>query len=65
MRRIGVLITFAESDPDFQSLVQALVQRLQELGWSDGRNIRIDYRWAAANGVEQQTLAEELVDNAP
>ena len=35
MRRIGVLITFAESDPDSQSLVQALVQRLQELGWSD------------------------------
>ena len=35
MRRIGVLITFAESDPASQSLVQVLVQRLQELGWSD------------------------------
>jgi ABC-type uncharacterized transport system substrate-binding protein len=65
MRRIGVLITFAESDPDSQSLVQALVQRLQELGWSDGRNIRIDYRWAAAERGRAQTLAEELVEMHP
>jgi putative ABC transport system substrate-binding protein len=65
MRRIGVLITFAESDPDSQSLVRALVQRLQELGWSDGRNIRIDYRWAAAERGRAQALAEELVEMHP
>ena len=53
------------SDPDAQSLVRALVQRLQELGWSDGRIIRIDYRWAAAERGRAQALAEELVEMHP
>jgi putative ABC transport system substrate-binding protein len=42
-----------------------LVQRLQELGWSDGCNIRIDYRWAAAERGRAQALAEELVEMHP
>jgi putative ABC transport system substrate-binding protein len=49
MRRIGVLSTFAESDPEAQSLVEALDQSLQELGWVEGRSLRIDRRWAAGN----------------
>jgi ABC-type uncharacterized transport system substrate-binding protein len=65
MRRIGVLVTFGESDPAAQSSVRALVQRLEELGWSDGRNIRIDYRWAAAERGRAQVLAKELVDMRP
>src|SRR5262249_20813683 len=47
--RIGVLSTFAESDPEAQSMVEALDQTLQELGWVEGRNLRIDRRWAAGN----------------
>ena len=63
--RIGVLVTFTENDPDARSLVQALVQRLGELGWRDGRNIQIDYRWAAAERSKAQVLAEELVKTRP
>jgi putative ABC transport system substrate-binding protein len=46
-RRIGVLMVIAESDPDAQPRVTAFEQRLRELGWTVGRNIRIDYRWPA------------------
>ena len=63
--RIGVLVTFTENDPDARSLVQALVQRLGELGWRDGRNIQIDYRWAAAERSKAQVLAQELVKTRP
>jgi putative tryptophan/tyrosine transport system substrate-binding protein len=41
---IGVLMAYAESDPTSQSFVAAFVHGLQELGWTDGRNVRIDYR---------------------
>ena len=46
MRRIGVLIPFAESDAEALAQVIAFRQRLEQLGWTDGRNLRIDYRWA-------------------
>jgi putative tryptophan/tyrosine transport system substrate-binding protein len=49
MRRIGVLMAIAESDPDARPRVAALEQRLRELGWAIGRNISIDYRWPAPN----------------
>jgi putative ABC transport system substrate-binding protein len=65
MRRIGVLATFIESDPESQSWISALVQRVQELGWTDGRNVRIDYRWAAAERSRAQTLAQELIELQP
>jgi putative tryptophan/tyrosine transport system substrate-binding protein len=45
MRRIGVLMYLAADDPDSPARVAAFAQGLQELGWIDGRNIRIDYRW--------------------
>ncbi len=45
MRRIGVLIAFAEDHPVGQARVTAFLQGLQQLGWTDGRNVRIDYRW--------------------
>ena len=47
MRRIGVLMNFAATDRDNQSAVKAFRQRLDELGWSEGRNLRVDDRWAA------------------
>ena len=49
MSRIALYMNFAESDPEAQSSVRALVDRLQELGWTNGRNARIDYRWGAAD----------------
>jgi putative ABC transport system substrate-binding protein len=47
MRRIAVLMALAENDPDAAPRVEAFERRLQELGWTRGRNIRIDYRWPA------------------
>jgi putative tryptophan/tyrosine transport system substrate-binding protein len=47
MRKIGVLMGFAESDRDGQAFVAAFRQGLQKLGWVEGHNLRIDTRWAA------------------
>jgi putative ABC transport system substrate-binding protein len=46
LRRIGVLMPYAESDQDGQAFIAAFREGLQKLGWVEGRNIRIDYRWA-------------------
>ena len=46
MRRIGVLMHAAADDPEGQARIAAFLQGLQQLGWTDGRNVRIDYRWA-------------------
>jgi putative ABC transport system substrate-binding protein len=53
MRRIGVLMGYAESDLEAQAWVAAFREGLQKLGWAEGRNIRIDLRWAAADGLAQ------------
>ena len=47
MRRIGVLMSTATDDPEGQARIAAFAQGLQQLGWTDGRNVRIDTRWAA------------------
>src|SRR5947207_10590746 len=47
MRRVGVLMNLAVGDPEGEARSAAFLQALQQLGWSDGRNVRIDYRWAA------------------
>jgi putative tryptophan/tyrosine transport system substrate-binding protein len=65
MRRIGVLVSFVERDPDAQSYVEAVVKQLQELGWTEGRNIVFDYRWDAAERNRAQALAKELIDLQP
>jgi putative tryptophan/tyrosine transport system substrate-binding protein len=49
MRRIGVVMNLAESDQEGQARLAAFLQGLQELGWADGRNIRVDYRWGAGD----------------
>jgi putative tryptophan/tyrosine transport system substrate-binding protein len=61
VRRIGVLMAFAESDPEGQASVAAFREGLQGLGWMDGRNIRIDTRWAALDVELMQRFAKELV----
>ena len=65
MRRIGVLIAFAESDHEAQSWVAALREELRKLGWTDGRNIEIDTRWAAADVDSMKRYAKELVALQP
>src|SRR6266849_4352715 len=62
MRRIGVLMGIAESDPVRQSFVAAFTEALQELGWSSGRNIRIEYRWGAGDAERIRNFARELVE---
>ena len=58
MRRIGVLMAYAESDPEGQALIAAFREGLQKLGWTEGRNIRIDTRWAAADTGVDATIRE-------
>ena len=65
MRRIGVLLNVAADDPESLTRVTALAQGLQELGWIDGRNVRIDYRWGGANVERTRRYAAELVALAP
>jgi putative ABC transport system substrate-binding protein len=62
MRRIGVLMGIAESDPARQSFVSAFTGALQELGWSNGRNIQIEYRWGAGEAEQIRKFARELVE---
>ena len=66
MRRIGVLMGYAESDLDAQTKMAAFREGLQRLGWAEGRNIRIDTRWPIPADVESaQGLAKELVALQP
>jgi putative ABC transport system substrate-binding protein len=65
MRRIGVLMGWDENDPEAQFNLAAFVQGLQQLGWVDGRNVRIDYRWANGDINRMRMFAKELVDLQP
>jgi putative ABC transport system substrate-binding protein len=65
MRRIGVLMTLAADDPQAQVRLAAFQQALQQLGWSDGRNVRIDIRWHENDADRARTYAQELVALAP
>jgi putative tryptophan/tyrosine transport system substrate-binding protein len=65
VRRIGVLMGFAESDREGQTFVAAFREGLQKLGWVEGRNIRIDYRWTALDKELIQRFAKELVALQP
>jgi len=65
MRRIGVLMAFAESVREAQTWVAAFREGLQKLGWTEGRNIRIDTRWGALDAESRQRFAKELVALQP
>src|SRR5271156_717437 len=60
MRRIGVLMTPAENDPDVRSGVEVFRQGLHELGWSEGRNLQIDYRWGGGDVGRSTTPGDPL-----
>jgi ABC-type uncharacterized transport system substrate-binding protein len=65
MRRIGVLMTLAADDPEGQVRLSAFVQGLQQLGWTDGRNVAIDTRWGAGDANLYRRYATELVALVP
>ena len=65
MPRVAVLHSLAESDAEAQSWVKAFIEGCAALGWSDGRNVQIDVRWAGGEVKEIQRLARELLDQHP
>jgi putative ABC transport system substrate-binding protein len=65
MRRIGVLMGFAENDEVWQSYLASFKRGLEELGWIEGRNLRIYYRWAGEDAERTRITAEELVALSP
>ena len=65
VRRIGVLMGSAADDSESQARIAAFLQGLQQLGWADGRNVRIDTRWATTNAAEVRRHAAELAALAP
>jgi putative ABC transport system substrate-binding protein len=64
-RRIGVLMGYPEGDPKAQSNMKAMRQGLQTLGWIEGQNLTIDYRWAGADPDKARAYARELIGMAP
>jgi putative ABC transport system substrate-binding protein len=65
MRRIGVLLPWAASDPQAQIRNAAFLQGLQQLGWSVGQNVQMDYRWSGGNMDDRRRHAAELAALAP
>ena len=64
-RRIGVLMNTGADDPQSPLRLAAFLQGLSELGWIDGRNVRIEYRWGAGDPERYRRYAAELVALAP
>jgi putative ABC transport system substrate-binding protein len=60
MRRVGVLVGLAEEDPETQGRLAAFRQGMQQRGWSEGRNLQIDYRWAGPEAERVMFYAAEL-----
>jgi putative tryptophan/tyrosine transport system substrate-binding protein len=65
IRRIGVLMNLAADDLEAPARVTALAQGLQQFGWTDGRNLRIDYRWGTTDAARGRKSAAELVALGP
>jgi putative ABC transport system substrate-binding protein len=65
MRRIGVLISGAETDPDMQARGRSFRQELEKLGWLEGRNVRFDTRYAASDPARYLSLVKEMIASQP
>src|SRR5215469_13839158 len=65
VQRIGVLITGDENDPQQKRRFSAFTQALADLGWTDGRNVQMDPRWASGDINPMRALAQELVGLQP
>ncbi len=65
MRRVGVLMSFAASDPEAQVRIAAFEKGMRDLGWVEGRNLRTEYRWAPGDAASMQRFAKELAALQP
>jgi putative tryptophan/tyrosine transport system substrate-binding protein len=65
VRRLGVLLNLSENDPEAQRLITVFREQLAQLGWADGRNLRIDYRWSGGDVGRVRAFAKELVELSP
>jgi putative ABC transport system substrate-binding protein len=65
VRRVGVLMGYGEADPEAKALLSDFTQGLSELGWTDGRNLRMEVRWAPGDTDLMHTFAKELVNLQP
>jgi len=65
LRRVGMLMPYSEGDAEGQSYAAAFQWVLQELGWTEGRNIRFDIRWTAGDSDKARTFAKELIGMTP
>jgi len=65
VRRVGVLMNYASTDPEGQALLREFMRHFAELGWTDGRNVRIDVRWGGSNVDLLRTFAKELIGLQP
>jgi len=65
VRRIGFLDIVEENDPQNQTMIGEFTKRLQELGWTSGHNVRIDFRFGGADAMRVSMLATELVEGHP
>jgi putative ABC transport system substrate-binding protein len=65
VRRIGVLVPYDENDPVGKRRYSAFIQAFADLGWTEGRNVRMDFRWGGDDTNRIRTLAQELVGLKP
>ena len=65
VRRIGVLMGYGSTDPEGQALLAEFTRHLAELGWTEGRNVRIEVRWGGSNVDLLHTFAKELIGLQP
>jgi putative tryptophan/tyrosine transport system substrate-binding protein len=65
VRRVGVLMGISDSDPEAKPRVEALQDGLRDLGWTEGRNIHLDYRWTAGDVDRTEQFAKEIVELKP
>src|SRR5262252_4783959 len=65
VRRVSIIMGFAENDEVWQAYLASFRQSLQGLGWTDGRNIRFDYRFTGDSEERMRAMAEELVGLTP
>src|SRR5476649_527788 len=65
MRRVGLLMGYTEGDAEGQASLAAFKRGLQDLGWTEGRNVRVDTRWAGSDPGKARTLAKELIGMTP
>src|ERR1700692_4521367 len=64
-RRLGVLMPSAPDDQEVKKELAAFTRQMQSLGWTEGGNLRVDYRWSCGDSQKTQAFAKELVDAHP